>query len=140
MLTASAGCGRPTPPWGPVSGQVLYLGKPAQHVVVLFSNPGIGVEMTAVTDEQGQFRLATAKVPGLPTGEYRVAVFPALYDQPIDGMMFPKPDKSKPGMTLAPDIPLLYRDVATSGLTAQVTTGHNDFRFDLKSDSKPLPN
>ena len=82
----------------------------------------------------------TASRDRLPTGEYRVAVFPALYDQPIDGMMFPKPDKSKPGMTRAPDIPLLYRDVTTSGLTAQVTTSNNDFRFDLKSDSKPLPN
>ena len=136
MLTASAGCGRPTPPWGPVSGQVLYLDKPAQHVVVLFSNPGLGVEMTSVTDAQGNFRLATAKVPGLPIGEYRIALSPALYNQPIDGMMFPKPDPSKPGMTLAPDIPMPYRDVATSGLTAQVTTSNNHFRFDLK----PLSN
>jgi hypothetical protein len=141
VLASCAGCGSQAEPWGPVSGQVLYMDKPAQQVVVLFSNPGIGIEMTAVTDAGGHFRLATAKVPGLPAAGYRVAIYPARYNQPIQGMMFPKDDKSNPehknaGMSMAPDLPMRYRDVSTSGLTALVTTGKNQFLFELK----PLPN
>lgn len=128
LAALAAGCGRAGEPWGAVTGRVTFDEAPAPHMVVLYSLPERGIEMTAVTDASGDFRITTAQVAGLPVGEYRVAIYPAVYETPKDGMMFDAPAVKKASRVF----PEIYRDTKTSGLTATVTTGNNHAEFRLK--------
>jgi hypothetical protein len=130
LLTLVAGCGKQEP-WGKVEGTVSFQGKPVETAIVLFSNRAAGVEMTTFTDAEGRFEIHTAKVGGLPVGDYRIAITPYAVGVPTDTIVF-----AKKSMKTFPNIPIAYRDIATSGLSALVTTGENVFRFDMKPAAK----
>lgn len=130
VLVAVAGCGGGEP-WGAVKGQVFLEGMPAPDVIVLFSCPERGVEMATVTDRTGGFTLTTARFAGLPVGAYQVAIKPALYSTPKDGMTFDTLPNKKDRPTR--DLPASYGDPRTSGLTATVEKGSNYFPFHLQA-------
>jgi len=75
LLLPSCGDGRKK--CYPVSGKVLVNGKPVKDVLVLFNprekDPKGRLAPVAMTDENGEFRLATyAAGDGAPAGEYLV--------------------------------------------------------------------
>jgi hypothetical protein len=95
----------------PVSGKVLFQGRPAQGAVVQF-HPQEGTDTTLAprgeVDADGTFRLTTYQhQDGAPAGRYAVTVFwgvPSKGGDQFDRVL----------------VPQRYLNPATSGLTAEV--------------------
>jgi hypothetical protein len=76
---SSAGCGR-TEGLYPVSGKVLYQGRPAVGATVFFhrnggpSGPVPNAVPTGVVGEDGSFRLLSDVADGAPSGKYNILI------------------------------------------------------------------
>lgn len=150
------GCGPKLPGTKPVTGTVLYGGKPVEGANVLFSrgsrNIAAGEVAMGKTDAQGRFTLAThfgsqADSKGAPEGQYEVTVSKRVPPKGISesdyramveaankigetGAMVP-PNKQPPPMVEM--FPEQYSITGKSKLTANVTAqGANDFQFNLE--------
>jgi hypothetical protein len=124
----SFGCHRTQQiPWGSVRGKVVLADKPVSAGTVVFDNRELGVSRLAELRPDGTFVEQSVGFPGLPVGEYRVAVTPLPISK---GDFVPvAPRKAAAG---EPPIPARYRDVETSPLTATVKEGQNPpFVFEL---------
>ncbi len=114
-VAMTAGCGGAGEPYGAVTGRVTCDGVGVPDAVVMFEPTGGGPAVTAEADGEGNYvARRSAEMPGLPPGTYRVAVMPPLYYPglgPVGSNAPPRRD----------DIPLKYRDPATSGLSLTVT-------------------
>jgi hypothetical protein len=113
LLPAAAGCGSGQPPLHPVTGRVLFDGRPATGFAVAFSSSAEatkGVEATGRIDADGRFALETRQDgqqrPGAVAGPHRVVILP------------PPGFGDDSGEIEA--IPLRYADYSQSGLTAEV--------------------
>jgi hypothetical protein len=99
----------------PVSGKVLFEGKPAAGAIVKFyavdpadKKDGRTVVPQAIVDDDGSFRLTTySSEDGAPAGKYTVSIFWA------------KPSKRGDDYD-KPLLPTHYLNAETSGLTAVV--------------------
>ncbi len=142
MIFVGAGCNdRPASgplPVHPVSGQVLYRGKPLADALVVFhpassadsprSKTGEGPPSpTGNTDSEGKFSLHTyIGNDGAPIGEYKATVALARTGEIRNVMAKETP---KP---IVISVPAKYGDPAQSGLTATVKSGDNTLEpFDL---------
>jgi hypothetical protein len=113
--------------WGSVRGKVLLADKPVSAGTVVFDNRELGVSRLAELRPDGSFVEQSLDFPGLPVGEYRVAVTPL----PISKGDFVPVAPRKPAAG-EPPIPARYRDVETSPLMATVKEGRNPpFVFEL---------
>lgn len=110
----------------PVHGQVLCDGcaVPGASVVFYAVNPETKRDTRtadAITEGDGSFTLSTYTAgDGAPAGEYKAAVF---YSK------VPFEAEKSPAATPLPE---RYRNPGTSGLTATVKAGKNEFTFELK--------
>ncbi len=130
VLTAIAmsGCGATQPVPSPVTGRVTFEGKPVSDASIRFSDPQAGVDVLADIAADGRYTIITDRGDGLPEGSYRVAVIPRDKNAPL-GSFTAGPE------TIRRDIPLKYRQPATSGLT--VTVGPSATVFDVDMRSAP---
>jgi len=124
----ASGCGGGGPAIAPVSGEVRLDGKPLAEGYIQFASPtGFGAGSALKAD--GKFRFRSQYGNGIPLGVYRVAIVPPPPEGPIPMV----PDrKAKKGLPIS-QIPMKYRDMGTSGLSADVKVGNNDFQFELKT-------
>lgn len=109
----------------PVRGRVFFEGCPTPNAQVAFyledkDKKRLSRTGDALVDADGSFRLTTyTPNDGTLAGKYKVSV---VWRQPLsDG-------SGGYGPNLLPE---RYGDPKTSGLTANVTTGENEFTFDL---------
>lgn len=117
LLMNLPGCQRSTSlPTGKVEGSVTYRGKPLKNGYASFEStpPGYG----AIADiKEGKFVVNGDVV----LGSYVVTILPQY---------------AAPGKELKPEnvvaIPAKYQNEKTSGLTADVSSGWNQFTFNLK--------
>jgi hypothetical protein len=118
LLAACGGCGNKYHTL-PVGGKVLLAdGKPAAGVQVTFECEQPVVSATAVTDEQGNFRLGTVQEEdGAPAGKYRVAIV----EPDSDDVDHPAPRR----------IHAKYGSPETSGLEFTVVPQHTHFEIKL---------
>lgn len=131
---AAAGCGRSLPATGEVRGRVTLDGRPLDGAAVLFVPEAGGAPGRGATGADGSFALSTfAGGDGALVGRHRVAITK-------DEMTGIKPDAgglSGPAMAGGPKVkrlvPARYADLATSGLTADVTAGETTVEFALES-------
>src|SRR5437867_11914217 len=112
-----------------VTGTVTLNGQPAAQADVYFKpDPGTnGRTVSGATNENGQFKLYTAKLDdGAAPCEYTVTL--SEYYPPD------KPPKPPPGGGFLPSrFPTKYADPETSPLTATIERGQkNDFQFEVK--------
>jgi hypothetical protein len=121
---AVGGCHR-AEPLGDVHGTLKFQGVPVSSGIVFFDGGSKGVHMTANVNEHGEYRVSMAKGFGLPSGTYRVAVYPFVADLPIGSKIRPVPRKF-------PDFPPRYRKPDTSRLTIRVVVGDNPYDIDMK--------
>ena len=112
-------------PVHPVSGRVVYQGKPVADALVVFhrdggeSQPSTPVP-TGKTDAEGRFQIHTyANDDGAPTGGYKVTVVVAAASERRD--LLAKNSVRASNITL----PAKYGDPARSGLTATIKAGDN---------------
>lgn len=125
VLAATAGCGtkEAIPETAPVTGVVLYQGKPVDQAVVTFY-PVQGAPGTARTNAEGKFVLTTHRAEdGAVPGNHTVTV----------QLM---PEGGVPGMeaqsTGATPLPVKYANVDSSPLKIEVKAGEpNDVKLEL---------
>jgi hypothetical protein len=123
-MSAVASCAPSGPKLYPVTGQVLFEGKPAEGAMVAFHPQGTADDRLpgARVGADGTFTLRTFPYgEGAPEGEYAVGVT-WLYG----GTESAQPKNKLPGR---------YADAATSGLKAAVKPGPNALEpFKLSED------
>jgi hypothetical protein len=103
-----------------ISGQVTHGGKPLTNAEISFIAPELGSQATVLLGPDGKYEI---KAP-LKEGKYQVQITPPTPNLAATG------GKEKPKEN--PDIPKKAQAFATSGLTATVKAGKNEFNFDLK--------
>ena len=133
LIVAIVGCGADSK-MRPVTGEVMYKGKPVADAKVMFMSPASARTASGQTSAAGQFALTTFEdKDGAVIGEHKVAV--SIYtDEAVSKMSLSDQEalgmgtyKSKPGA-----VPSRYAAFSTSGLTAVVEAdGKNHFRFEL---------
>jgi hypothetical protein len=126
----------------PVSGTVLFQGKPFEGAEVVFRSDSVPRNAVGKTDSQGKFRLTTYENhDGAIIGEYRVTVTKTQVNQEMTGDAANPSASYGAGMAAAAsgkietknDLPAKYANAETSGLKATVTKeGPNEFEFKLE--------
>lgn len=135
-----------------VKGRVLLDGEPLDGASVGFvpAAPGQGVHAFGLTEADGSFRLTAlpggSAQAGTATGDYRIVISkivrvdpnaPPLSAKTRLGASYPKLERvgawQPDSLIIVPDD---YGIAATSGLTATVNPGVNEFTFELRSDYK----
>ena len=123
-LAFVVGCGSGRPPRVPVTGVVVYRGKPLDSANVTFMPKG-GRPASGLTDAQGRFLLRTFDADdGALEGGHVVCISKNVPD-PNDKKMSPLPQ-------FISILPSRYSMPMESPLKATVTAkGPNDFRFEV---------
>lgn len=125
LCLSFAGCGGGSdgPERYPVKGTISFEGAPVQEGMVTFSDGNFSSSGMITTT--GEFTLAD----DLPTGSYKVQVTPPdLQTAPTFG----KTGEAAPQPKEVKNIPEKYRTLATTDLSADVTSGDNDVKLEMK--------
>jgi len=121
---AVAGCGRKGD-YGTVRGTVTFNGQPVSEGMVVFFEPQLMVYQGARIQADGSYSVAMSDGPGVPVGEYRVAVMPPVIESPGSKAFGPMTVKEYR------NIPLKYRNPRSSPLKLSVAEGDNP-PFDIE--------
>lgn len=128
-----AGCGKKGPALGLLQGKVRLDGKALTVGVVQFENESAGISIWVPVDDEGKYVARTHDMPGLPVGNYKVALKPY-------GRWNVDPKTGLPALLAegkkepAPPIPPKYFTGETSGLSVEIKEGENPpFNIDIKS-------
>lgn len=136
-----AGCPGPGLPPGarptnPTTVTVTYNGSPVEGATVTFIDPSDPPAPSyGRTDAQGVAKMATSYADGAVAGTHKVTINKS---ESVGGA--PQVDTDDPAYdpdaAYAPSsvkhhLPVKYNSPATSGLTAEVKSGTNEFKFDL---------
>ena len=116
---ALAGCGSKAS----VSGEVTLDGQPIELGALTFQSSGMP-KLSATIGEGGKYELEHAGKRWVEPGSYVVTVRGYERDTKSD------PNRPPHHKVITPTI---YSSVTTSGLSAEVKTGSNQFNFELKS-------
>jgi hypothetical protein len=128
----ATGCGAGGPATAPVSGTVIYNGKPVPNAHVSFvpSDPSRRAA-EGLTDTSGRFTLGTFSASdGAIVGKYKIGVIANGPPRPAK----PGEGSGMPGETVPgePSIPKKYFSPETSGLEHEVKSGRNSVELTLK--------
>jgi len=144
LVFGIAGCGPAGPSVEPVSGTVLLDGAAVSGATVVLTPTGGGLAATGITGADGRFSVATLTSgkswPGAAQGTYSVTA--AKIEAAESAVIDPNDPKYDPLASVNPGsgptyvIPKDYGEQATSGLTATITKGKNDLKFELDSKFK----
>lgn len=146
VLFCSSGCSF-GPAIGLVEGTVTLDGRPlTEGCLVNFVPQTKGADLGGgLTNEDGGFLAVSGELPGLPVGEYRVAILPPLLDPEEEAEVQQKNRSTVIGALISQDktllenlvmpqaavVPRKYWTDATSGLRLTVKRGKNSAIFEL---------
>lgn len=140
-------------PKHPVTGTVVWKGKPVEGAIVAFTPATGGAPASAVTDATGVFRLTTkVSGDGAVAGEYSVTVakYQSTVDEPTPAPSadakadpfditneyptgYDEMEESELAAAISKNLlPPKYAQATTSGLTATVVEGDNQINLELK--------
>jgi hypothetical protein len=148
MVAGMVGCSGEADPPVPVSGKVLFNGKPLEGARVTFlSEGGSGRSASGQTDGGGNFKLTTNKTnDGAKPGDYVVTIAKIEAksggDAGVDissgdygeayGQQMAAAGSNTVNKTIKNVLPAKYGDPKQSGLTRTVVKGEvNEFEFEL---------
>lgn len=137
FAAAAGGCGKQPSGGAPVTGQVTQNGMPVQGASITFVPAAGGTAGFAMTDAEGKYTVRTAQGEGLPPGSYQVTVTKTDAPPPQNTVSdqdpaYVPPDPNAPPPVIKDLLPAKYKDVQSSGLTADVKAGgKNEFSFPL---------
>ena len=123
VVLSAVGCNQAV---GTVQGKVTLKNVPVTEGSVIFQGT---TSVSGNLQADGSYKIASANMPGLPPGDYKVAISPSKIGS---GEV---PLAVAPGQTPPPKvvIPQRYHSVETSGLAVTVKAGENAaFNFDLQ--------
>ena len=156
VLPCLSGCGPKLPPTKPVTGTVLYQGKPLEGATVLFMrgsrNIAEGEMALGKTDANGRFELTSdfgseTEAKGAVVGQYEVTISkkvppPGISEAKYQAMVEAANRIAQTGSSVPPNmqppalvemLPPQYSMVGKTKLKADVTAaGPNDFEFKLE--------
>ena len=112
----------------PATGTVTLDGRPVAEAGVLFTPVEGGPAATGGTDASGRFNLRTANRDGAMVGKHLVTIT----KKETKGLG-PFGPTSPEGIKVIWHVPERYSNTKTSGLTASVPGGGEDFKFELTS-------
>ena len=146
LIMIVAGCDS-GPSVNEVTGKVSLDGKPIGGATVTFQpvEGGTGMPAAGTTDESGQYTLTdmrdTNVGKGAAAGEYRVGILwykPSGKDTSKSTGSEASDSKATHVTVTGPEtqLPTHYLNASTSGLTASVKAGKNEFNFELDSKAK----
>ncbi len=136
-----AGCGDGGPKLAPVTGIVNYKGAAVEGASVTFTYED-GNTANGVTGADGKFTLTTGTKSGAPLGKAKISIA-KVSGTTYEGSGTPSPDdmmkmfKGGDGNAMKRDatpknaLPGKYSVPDTSGLSEEVKSSGNDFKFDL---------
>jgi hypothetical protein len=143
FLITATGCSTGKPDFAVeiVEGVVTLDGSPIEGVTVGFSPADANTGKPAVgrTDAQGKFVLTATQGgefgKGTMIGKYLVSFSKDIPSREPTTQELANADKTgvMPDIPIVSVIPKKYNDPQTSGLTAEVVKGKNNFSFDLQS-------
>ena len=121
-----------------VSGVVTLDGEPLAGAGVNFK-PKVGAIASDVTDAEGRYRLTTGSIDGALLGDHGVTIAKLeLVDR--HGKQAAESSEGPPtrggGLQAKWYTPKKYSKLETSGFTAVVKPGQNDYPFELISNTK----
>lgn len=141
-LAVIAGCGPSTPSNRPktnvVTGKVAYKGAPVEGATVSFvPSDAKGKGAVGMTDASGQYKLTTfGSGDGAVAGSYRVSISKTVAKKRDLTEEQEKEYMAKniplPPPEVKDELPVKFKQDASSGLTADVKDGGGTFDFDLK--------
>ena len=114
-------------PFGDVSGRVTLDGAALSEGLITFHCPASGQVAVGSIQPDGTYEMYLGQRKGLPVGQYKVAVKPPLPKRPTQT---PGTAPSR-NVNRQSNIPEKYRFETSSGLTASVVEGDNQFEFDM---------
>lgn len=135
VLALVGGCGESAGPSGKVTGKVTYQGQAVSSGMVSFAGEEIGVGGGGLLQEDGSYELLNVAGGAIPVGAYKVAIRPVPPKLPNGDMeaMEERMKNSSPWPKI-PNIPAKYRNVQTSGFSAEVKEGDNTFDFEMTEE------
>ena len=116
LFLAAAGCGGG---WGTCSGTVTLDGAPLKAGSISFHPTGDGPTAYGMVKD-GAFEISTGQKDGLPPGKYKVTV---------SASTIPKEGTKETAKLLTPP---KYSTAAGTDLEADVKSGSNSFKFEMK--------
>jgi len=139
LVLLFVGCGETVdadrPETAPVTGTVTYNGQPVEGATVTFmAGASGGRGAVGTTDASGKFQLTTFEAgDGAIPGAYKVKIAKTVGGAPTagEGEIMAPPTGGPPTSEVKDELPVKYKDENTSGLTADVKDGDNDFPFEL---------
>lgn len=138
-LAVLAGCDnapqRDGPPTYAVTGTVTQDGSPVDGATVRFQLVDGAQASTGVTNDQGRYVLATfAAGDGAPAGDYRVTITKEVAKGGAQAVSEDDPNYTgeEGDVEMENVLPEKYAKADTSGLTATVTSGANEFDFTIE--------
>lgn len=139
LMLLFVGCGETVdvdrPETAPVTGSVTYNGQPVEGATVTFmAGASGGRGAVGTTDASGKFQLTTFEAgDGAIPGAYKVKIAKTVGGAPTaeGGEIMAPPTGGPPTSEEKDELPVKYKDESTSGLTADVKDGDNDFPFEL---------
>jgi hypothetical protein len=127
-----SGCGSEDTGLLPVSGQVIYDGKPLTTGTVSFHPVGTtGHVPTGSIDKDGRYTLSTNYQPGAPPGKYKVVINAT---EPVKVV----PGKANPGLPKS-IIPRRYNQASASPFEVEVKVDAAQDAYDLRLDKEAAP-
>ena len=126
------------PARAPVNVKVTYDGKPVEGAVVTFMIAGTPPPAFGRTDTQGSTQLTTFESgDGAMLGTHTITITKQEFDGVVKDEGSVDGDDYNPSIGFTPPpkvkhtLPKKYALPGTSGLTAEVVSGDNEFTFDL---------
>lgn len=138
VAIAICGCGSGNPDTAPATGSVTYNGKPVEGASVQFSPEETGGKgASGKTDASGNFTLTSYEEgDGAVPGKYKVTIYKR--DESAVKTAEEEHDAAGGAAADAPSaapkelLPVKYKKIETSGLTAEVKADtDNTFKFEL---------
>jgi hypothetical protein len=132
------GCSRPLPVFTEAEGTALLNGKPLPYAQVEFVPmlEGYGAEYNSVglTDENGHFTLACRDKSGAVIAQHRVLVREGPLPPEARGSSDEAQEAMSADLARRPNrpIPAVYRSVAQTPLSMEVTAGQTHYDLQLK--------
>ena len=128
MCLALCGCqesGIDLGEFGTVHGRVTYKGLTLNEGMITFNCPASGQVATADIQSDGTYAMNLGQREGIPLGDYQISIRPPLAKL-----------RSRPGSQDSDEdsreIPEKYRFETSSGFSATVQSGDNEFDFNMK--------
>lgn len=137
LLALLCGCQKAPPPLTPVEGVVTLRGKPLPNAEIMFIPmvPGFDARIlsTAITDDQGRYRMMCGNQVGACVCEHRVTVAEGPIPEQFRGMSAAAQvgaGRYLAGLKNRP-IPPQYGNFAQTPLTVTVTANQKEYPIEL---------